>query len=139
MTTEFQVDIVSPEKASLFSGKVVKLFATGIMGELEILAHHAPLLTTLGPGPVWVEKADKTEQSFVIFGGLLEVQPQCATVLADAALREEDIDEANALEVKARAEQAIRDRQAGLDYTKVHSELAAALAQLRIIRKLRGK
>ena len=137
--TPFQVEIVSPEKAALFSGAVVKLFATGIMGELEILANHAPLLTTLGPGPVWVEKADQQEYSLVIFGGILEVQPKCTTVLADAALRADEIDEDHALKVKEQAEKAIRDRQAGLDYAKANAELVAALAQLRIIRKIRGK
>ena len=133
---DFQLDIVSAE-GEVFSGTVQKLFVTGVEGELEILAGHAPLLTALSPGPVWVEREDNKEDGFVIFGGMLEVQPDITIILADAALRAHDIDEAAALEAKQNTEKAIAQRETDLDYAKAHAELAHAVAQLRLIKKLR--
>lgn len=136
MVNTFQVEIVTPEM-EVFSGKARKLFLTGLMGELEILPNHAPLLTTISPGPVWVEKESGEEESLVIFGGMLEVQPLVTTVLADTVLREGDIDENKAKLAKEQAEKAIAMQQVGMDYAEVHSQLAAAVAQLRIMRKLK--
>ncbi len=133
----FRVEIVSAE-AEMFSGSAKKLFVTGVYGEMEILAGHAPLLSALVPGPVWVVREDDTEDAFVILGGLLEVQPKVTIILADAAMHATDIDEAAALAAKKAAEDLISKRGAGnIDYSKVHNELALAMAQLRIIRKLR--
>lgn len=134
----FRVEIVSAEE-EMFSGVAKKLFVTGTYGEMEILANHAPLLTSLLPGPVWVMREDRKEDAFVILGGLLEVQPKVAIILADSAMRATDIDEAAALSAKRKAEELIAKHGAGnIDYTKVHNELILAMAQLRIIRKLRG-
>lgn len=135
----FRVEIVSAEE-EMFSGNAFKLFATGTYGELEILANHAPLLTSLLPGPVWVSREDNQEDAFVILGGFLEVQPKVAIILADSAMRATDIDEAAATAAKKAAEDMIAKRGSGhIDYSKVHSELALAMAQLRIIKKIRGK
>jgi len=127
----FRLEIVSPE-TELFSGFAQKLFVTGIVGELEILYGHAPLLTSLAPGPVWIVKEDGHEEGLVIFGGMLEVQPNITIVLADAALRAKDIDEA----AKRSTEHAIATNVAGLDYTKARADLTLAMAQLRITKKL---
>ncbi len=134
----FRVEIVSAEQ-EMFSGLATKLFVTGTYGEMEILANHAPLLTSLLPGPVWVSREDSKEEAFVILGGFLEVQPEVSIVLADSAMRATDIDEAAALAAKKAAEEKIAKRGDGsIDFSQVHDELALAMAQLRIIRKLRG-
>lgn len=131
----FQLEIVSAE-GEIFSGAARKLFLTGVEGELEILLNHAPLLTSLAPGPVWVVREDYQEDAFVILGGMLEVQPQVTIILADAAMRASDIDEAAAVGAKKNAEDIIH-HGGKVDYQKAHNELALALAQLRILRKLR--
>ncbi len=134
----FRVEIVSAEE-EMFSGMAQKLFVTGAYGEMEVLANHAPLLTSLVPGPVWVLREDNQEDAFVILGGMLEVQPKVTIVLADSAMRATDIDEAAAMAAKKAAEDVISKRGAGqIDYSKVHNELILAMAQLRILRKLRG-
>lgn len=134
----FRVEIVSAEE-EMFSGNAKKLFVTGVLGEMEILANHAPLLTSLLPGPVWVLREDDEEDAFVILGGFLEVQPKVAIILADSAMRATDIDEAAAMAAKKSAEALIARHGSGqIDYSKVHNELILAMAQLRIIRKLRG-
>ena len=103
-----------------------------------MLFGHAPLLTSLAPGPVWVIREDNKEEAFVILGGMLEVQPGVTIILADAAMRASDIDEAAAMGAKKKAEDLIGNKSAGkIDYMKAHNELALALAQLRVIRKLR--
>lgn len=132
----FDLKIVSAED-NIFQGKASKLFVTGVLGELEILVNHAPLLTELAPGPVWVEREDKEEEGFVIFGGILEVQPKITIILAESALRAKDIDEAAALEVKNNVERKIAQHESDLDYAKAHAELTMAVAQLRVIQKLR--
>lgn len=135
----FRVEIVSAEE-EMFSGLAQKLFVTGIMGEMEVLAGHASLLTSLLPGPVWVLDEKDQEIAFVILGGILEVQPKVTIILADAAMRASDIDEAAALASKKNAEDLLHKYGPGqIDYSKVHHELALAMAQLRIIRKLRGR
>lgn len=134
----FQLEIVSVEN-EMYSGLAKKLHVTGVEGEMEILDGHAPLLTMLEPGPVWVVDANDQEQAFVIFGGFLEVQPHITIVLADSAMRAVDIDEEAALQAKRNAEDVIHKRGKGvIDYHAVHKELALALAQLRVIRKMRG-
>ena len=139
MANLFQVEIVSAEQ-ELYSGKAKKLFVTGVSGELEVLDNHAPLLTSLESGPVFVVDELGNEEAFVILGGFLEVQPHVTIVLADSALRAVDIDEQAAKDAKKHAEDAMSKRTAGtVDYQAVHKELALALAQLRVVRKLRGK
>jgi F-type H+-transporting ATPase subunit epsilon len=131
------VDIVSAEK-EIFSGLAEMLVATLAQGEVGILPRHAPLLARMKPGEVRV-KTPTEELSFFISGGLLEVQPHVVTVLADTALRARDLDEAAALKAKERAEDAMKNRQADIDYAKAQAELAEAVAQLRAIQRIREK
>ncbi len=134
----FHLDVISPE-SEIFSGAVHKVFAVGVVGGLEVLFGHAPLLTALVPGPVWVIRENEIEEGFVICGGVLEVQPKITTILASVALRDKDIDQAAAEAVKRSNEQVIAQRKTNVDYAKARSELAMAVAQLRVLKKLRKK
>src|SRR5437868_3718120 len=99
MGINFHLHIVSAE-AEIFKGLVQKIFVSGIQGDLEVLSGHAPLLTSLVPSPVRIITAKGKEEVFYISGGMLEVQPEVTTILADTALRAKDVDEAAALEAK---------------------------------------
>jgi len=134
---DFQVDIVSAE-SEIYSGLCHKLFVTGIEGELEIRHNHAPLLTVLSPGQIWLKDNKGEENGFVILGGILEVQPKISIVLADSVIRAEDIDIEAAKQAKLEAEKAIQDSQnTSLSYEEAHNRIAATLAQIRILNKLR--
>lgn len=133
-----KLDIVSAEKA-LFSGKVQRVEVTGSMGELGIHPGHTPLLTALKPGQVFATLEDGHEEVFYMSGGMLEVQPEIVTVLADVAQRATDIDEAAAVAAKERAEQLIESKKASVDYAEALVELANAMAQLRAIKHLRDR
>ncbi len=137
MAMTLHVDIVSAE-AEIFSGTAEMVFAPAEMGEVGIAPRHAPMLTRLKAGEVRVKNGDD-EQFFFVSGGMLEVQPHIVTVLADTALRAKDIDEAQALEAKQHAEQALSDRKDDFDYAKAQAELAEAVAQLRTLQNLRKK
>ncbi len=132
------IDIVSAEK-EIFSGLAEMVVVTGALGEIGIAPGHAPLLTTLKPGQVRVIKQHHEEEIFYISGGMLEVQPQNITVLADTAIRADDLDEAAAVEAKHHAELMLADQQSEFDYTKASTELAQAMAQIQAISKLRKK
>jgi len=134
----FYLDIVSAE-AQIFSGFVKQLFVSGIMGDLEVLYGHAPLLTSLRSGPTWIVNQQGEEEVFYISGGMLEVQPEISTILADTALRANDIDESQALEAKIRAEKILSGQTKDFDYAKAQSELTRALAQLKVLRKFRER
>lgn len=138
MATTIHVDIVSAE-AEIYSGAATMIFAPGAMGELGILPRHTPLLTTLQPGEVRVQTPEGGEESFYVSGGILEIQPHVVTILSDTALRAKDVDEAAALEAKQRAEHAMQDKSSEFDYAKAAGELAAAVAQLQAIQRLRKK
>jgi len=132
------VDIVSAE-AGIYSGTATMVFAPAEMGEVGIAPRHTQLLTRLRPGEVRVQFQDGTELSFFVSGGMLEVQPHLVTVLADTAIRADDLDEAQALEAKERAEKLLTDKAADIDYARAQAELAESMAQLAAIRKLRQK
>jgi F-type H+-transporting ATPase subunit epsilon len=134
----FQVDIVSVE-AQIFSGSVQKLFVSGIEGDLEILYGHAPLLTALKPGPTWVVNEQGEEEVFYISGGLLEVQPQITTILADAGLRAKDVDEQQALAAKLRAEAVLDGKTRDFDHAKAQAQLTRAIGQLKALKKFRER
>lgn len=136
MAISFHLDIVSAE-AEIFSGLVEKLFITGSEGDMEIMHGHTPLLTTLKASPVWIIKQNGQEEVFYISGGMLEVQPNVTTILADTALRAKDVDEARALEAKKRAEMMLAGRMKDFDYAQAQSQLIEAIAQLRSLKKLR--
>jgi F-type H+-transporting ATPase subunit epsilon len=134
MTTH--LDVVSAEQ-SIFSGRVESIQVTGSEGELGIHPGHAPLITALRPGMVRLVKQHGHEELIYINGGLLEIQPGTVTVLADTAVRGEDLDEQAALEAKRRAEEHIANPGSDFDYAEAAAELAEAIAQLRIIQTLR--
>ncbi|MCK5120893.1 MAG: F0F1 ATP synthase subunit epsilon [Methylococcales bacterium] len=138
MTMTVHVDIVSAE-SEIFSGLAEMVFAPAELGEVGIAPRHAPLITNLQPGEVRVKISDKETQEYYVSGGILEVQPHLVTVLADTAIRAKDIDEAAALEAKARAEEALTDKSGKVDYAKAQAELAQAVMQLRTLDKLRKR
>ena len=138
MATTMQCDIVSAEK-EIFSGRVTMVIATGSIGELGILPGHAPLLTGIEPGPVTLRLEDGEEDVFFASGGFLEVQPGIVTVLADTALRAEDIDEAAAIEVKDRAERNLSEQAADFDYSLATAQLADAAGRQRTLEELRKR
>ncbi len=135
MAMTIHVDIVSAEK-EIFSGAADIVYATGEMGELGIYPRHTPLITSLKPGEVRVV-VDGKEEQFYVSGGILEIQPHVVTVLADTAMRAEDVDEAAALEAKADAERALQDGDAKMDYAEAQAKMAEAMAQLRSIDRMR--
>lgn len=130
------VDIVSAE-GEIFSGSVAMVFAPALLGEIGIAPRHAPLLTILKPGEVRLQTVDGEELFFFVSGGAIEVQPHMVTVLADTAMRAKDLDEAAALEARQRAEDALEQREGEIDLAAAQGELAAAMAQLKTIQKLR--
>ncbi len=132
------LDIVSAE-SELFSGLAEMIVASGEVGELGIFPGHTPLLTSLKPGLIRVVKQGGVEEVIYISGGMLEVQPDLVTVLADTAIRAGDLDEAAALEAKEKAERALAERKSDFEYSAAVSELAEAVAQIRAIRQLRNK
>ncbi|MCS5565124.1 MAG: F0F1 ATP synthase subunit epsilon [Methylococcales bacterium] len=137
MTMTIHVDIVSAEK-EIFSGLAEMVFAPAEMGEVGISPRHAQLITRLNPGEVRV-KTSEGEYPFYVSGGLLEVQPHVVTILADTAMRAKDIDEAAALEAKARAEEALADKTGKIDYARAQAELAEAVMQLRTLDRFRKR
>ena len=138
MATTMQCDIVSAEK-EIFSGRVTMVIATGSIGELGILPGHAPLLTGIEPGPVTLRLEDGGEDVFFASGGFLEVQPGIVTVLADTALRAEDIDEVAAIEVRERAERNLSEQAADFDYSLATAQLADAAGRQRTLEELRKR
>lgn len=138
MTMTIHVDIVSAER-EIYSGLAEMVFAPAEMGEVGIAPRHAPLISRLKPGEVRVRLNDKDSQSFYVSGGLLEVQPHVVTVLADTAIRAKDIDEAAALEAKAKAEEALSDKSGKIDYAKAQAQLAEAMMQLRTLDRFRKR
>ena len=138
MAMTVHVDIVSAE-AAIFSGLAEMVVSTGELGELGIVPGHAPLLTSLKPGEVRVTHTGGQVEIYYISGGMLEVQPDRVTVLADTAVRADNLDEAAALNAKKHAEEALVHRTADFDYSKATAELARATAQIQAIKKLRKK
>jgi F-type H+-transporting ATPase subunit epsilon len=133
-----RVDIVSAE-GEIHSGEATMVFAPAKMGEVGIAPRHAPLLTALNPGEVRVQTVEGKEESFYITGGMLEVQPHLVTVLADTALRGDQLDEAAALAAKQAAEEALKGVSSETDLKRAQAELVEAEARFRAAQKLKGK
>lgn len=136
MAMTVHLDVVSAEE-KIFSGLVENIQVTGSEGELGIHPGHAPLITALIPGMVRLVKQHGEEEIIYIAGGMLEVQPGSVTVLADTAVRAADLDEQSAQEAKRRAEEHIANAGADFDYAEAAAELAEAIAQIRLIQKMR--
>ena len=133
-----KVDIVSAE-GEIHSGEAAMVFAPAKMGEIGIAPRHAPLLTALKPGEVRVEDTEGNEHFFYITGGMLEVQPYLVTVLADTALRGDQLDEAAALAAQQEAEEALKGVSEETDLARAQQELEEARARYRAAQKLKGK
>jgi F-type H+-transporting ATPase subunit epsilon len=129
-------DIVSAEE-EIFHGDVQMVVATGEMGELGIVPRHAPLITRLKPGKVVLTLANGDKLDIVVSGGILEVQPQVVTVLADTAIRAEDIDEAKALAAKDEAERILAGKGDAMSLEEAQNQLAMSLAQMQALERLR--
>ena len=138
MPGTIRCDIVSAQKR-LFSGEVQRCIVTGVGGELGIYPRHAPLMTRLRPGEVRILTEDAEEVTFVVGGGILEVMPHLVTILADTAIRAEDIDEAAALRAKEEAERMLRTRRSQMELAQAEIKLAEALVQLKLRERMRRK
>ena len=132
------VDIVSAE-GEIYSGEAKMVYAPARMGEVGIAPRHAPLLTALKPGEVRIEDPEGKEHFFYITGGMLEIQPHLVTVLADTALRGEQLDEAAALKAQQDAEKALQGASEETDLARAQLELTEARARYRAAQKLKGK
>jgi len=139
MAHTIHVDVVSAEEA-IYSGEAEFVVLPGEEGELGIYPKHTPLITRIKPGTVRIKPADGGEEELIfVAGGILEVQPNLITVLADTAIRGHDLDEAKATEAHKRAQENLADRTGKMEYAQAMSELAEAAAQIAAIRKLRQR
>lgn len=136
MANTIRCDIVSAE-AEIFSGDATLVVVTGEVGELGIAPRHTPLITRLKPGKVIVHRPDGTQLDVAIGGGILEVQPNLVTVLADSATRAEDIDEAAVRAAKEEAERILAGRGEAMDLVEAQQRLAEVTAQLQALERLR--
>jgi F-type H+-transporting ATPase subunit epsilon len=132
------VDVVSAEE-SIFSGEARFVALPGEGGELGIYPRHTPLITRIKAGSVRIEKEDGSEEFIFVAGGLLEVQPNCVTVLSDTAIRGKDLDEEKSNAAKLAAEEAIKNAKTEIDLARATSELAVMAAQMAALRKYRQK
>jgi F-type H+-transporting ATPase subunit epsilon len=138
MAKTFHVDIVSAEQA-IYSGEATMVIAPGEGGELGVLPEHVPLLTRIKPGTIRIQSEGAEEEVIYVSGGMMEVQPDRVTVLADTSVRAHDLDEAKAMEAERLAKEAIANRTGAMEVAQAQAELAEASAQLAAIRKLRQR
>ena len=139
MAMTVHVDVVSAEE-QIFSGLAEFVVLPGETGELGILPGHTPLMTRIRPGAVRIKVPHQTTEELIfVAGGILEVQPTGVTVLADTAIRGKDLDEAKAFDAKRKAEEALANNNAKIDYAKAQAELMEAIAQIHAIERLRKR
>ena len=138
MAKTIQVDIVSAEQ-EIFSGAASMVIAPGAAGELGILPEHVPLLTRVRPGTVRIQVPGAEEEVIYVSGGMMEVQPDRVTILADTSVRAHDLDEAKAIEAERLAKEALINKTGAMEIAQAQAELATAAAQLAAIRKLRSR
>ncbi len=136
MANTMQVDIVSAEQ-EIFSGDAKLLVVSAEMGDVGIAPGHAPFISKIKPGEITL-RVENEEQHFYVSGGMLEVQPHVVTVLADTAIRADDLDEAEAQQAKERAEESLKEKQGTPDYAAAAAELAEASARLMVLKKMRN-
>ena len=137
MANTIHIDVVSAEEL-IFSGEAEFVVLPGEMGELGIYPRHLPLITRIKPGAVRIKTANTEEYVFVACG-ILDVQPHVVTVLADTAIRAKDLDEAKAEEAKKQAENALLNQNSKIDYARAQAEIAQAIAQLALIKRLQNR
>jgi F-type H+-transporting ATPase subunit epsilon len=138
MTSSIHCSIVSAEQ-EIFAGTVQRVVATGTLGEIGVYPGHTPLLTGILPGPVKLVLEDGSEEMFFASGGFLEIQPTSITLLADTAVRADDIDEAAAQEAERKAQQELSDQRADVDFARVAADMKEQAALLRTVRKFRDQ
>ncbi|MEJ2802431.1 ATP synthase F1 subcomplex epsilon subunit [Comamonas sp. BIGb0124] len=132
-----RVDVVSAEE-SIYSGEAKFVSLPGELGELGIYPRHTPLISRIKPGSVRIQGVDGKEEFIFVAGGILEVQPDCVTVLSDTAIRGKDLDEQKALEARKEAEEALRGAKTQIDQARAQSELAVLAAQVSALRRFRS-
>ena len=130
-----QCNVVSA-KETIYSGEISMLIATGVEGEVGILPGHIPFITLLKPGAMQIKTSNGNDEMVYVSGGVLEVQPHLVTVLADTAVRANDLDEAKILEARRHAEQTLQNQKADIDTS---AALAASLAQLQTLQKFNNR
>lgn len=133
-----QCNVVSARE-TIYTGEISMLIATGVEGEVGILAGHTPFITLLRPGAMQIKTKDGNEEMVYISGGVLEVQPHLVTVLADTAVRAHDLDEAKILEKRREAEQLLQNQKADIDTSAALASLAESVAQLQTLQKIRNR
>lgn len=138
MATSFHCDIVSVGE-SIFAGKVSMVVAHGALGDLGIMPGHAPLMSQLNPGPVRVQREDGTEEVYYVSGGVLEVQPNVVTILADTAVRANDVDAAAAEQARKAALDALANQKSEMDTSAALAALAEAAAQIRTLQQMKNR
>jgi F-type H+-transporting ATPase subunit epsilon len=138
MTSSIHCSIVSAEQ-EIFAGTVQRVVATGTLGEIGVYPGHTPLLTGIQPGPVKLVLEDGSEEMFFASGGFLEIQPTSITLLADTAVRADDIDEAAAQDAERKAQQELSDQRADVDFARVAADMKEQAALLRTVRKFRDQ
>ena len=138
MANTIHVDVVSAEE-SIFSGEATFVALPGEMGELGIYPRHTPLITRIKPGSVRIQKAEGGEEFVFVAGGILEVQPNLITVLADTAIRGKDLDAVKANEARNQAEEALNNAKSKIDAARASTELGVLAAQIAALRKYRDK
>jgi len=133
MKATLHLDIVSLE-AQIFSGLAEMVVVTGIMGELGILPGHTPLLTEIKPGQVRIALQGGVQGIYYISGGIMEVQPNTVTILADTVIHSADLDEAAAIAARESAERMLANKKSNVDFTAALVQIAQAAAKLRTIK-----
>ena len=133
-----QCNVVSA-KETIYSGEISMLIATGVEGEVGILPGHIPFITLLKPGHMQIKTSNGNDEMVYVSGGVLEVQPHLVTVLADTAVRANDLDEAKILEARRHAEQTLQNQKADIDTSAASAALAESLAQLQTLQKFKNR
>ena len=133
-----QCNVVSA-KETIYSGEISMLIATGVEGEVGILPGHIPFITLLKPGAMQLKTSNGNDEMVYVSGGVLEVQPHLVTVLADTAVRANDLDEAKILEARRHAEQTLQNQKADIDTSAALAALAESLAQLQTLQKFKNR
>ena len=133
-----QCNVVST-KETIYSGEISMLIASGVEGEVGILPGHIPFITLLKPGTMQIKTSNGNDEMVYVSGGVLEVQPHLVTVLADTAVRANDLDEAKILEARRHAEQTLQNQKADIDTSAALAALAESLAQLQTLKKFKNR